>query len=213
MSDGRTEPPSLGRIRGVDLFNTRPSPVAPNVMFVCTGNICRSAYAQNALRGMLETVGNPFGLSVTSAGTHALVGHGMDEVTAQAAAKRGVSTEHSGQLLSAPVVADSGLLLALTREHRRFIIAEFPALTHRTFTLAEFAALAPALPIPATFTEGVSAAAEARSTVVLTDADDVPDPYRRPLAEHVAALTQIDALLHAAMPLLTGIPLLGTTDG
>lgn len=197
----------------MDLFDTRPSPVAPHVMFVCTGNICRSAYAQNSLRGMLEATSNPFGLGVTSAGTHALVGHGMDEVTARAAAERGVPTEHSGQLLSASIVVDSGLLLALTREHRRFIIGEFPALTHRTFTLAEFAALAAVVSTPGTFTEGVSAAAEARSTVMLTDADDVPDPYRRALPEHVAALTQIDALLRSAMPLLTGVPLLGSADG
>ena len=47
---------------------------APRVLFVCTGNICRSALAACYFGARRQTAG----IAVSSAGTHALAGRAMD---------------------------------------------------------------------------------------------------------------------------------------
>jgi protein-tyrosine phosphatase len=61
------------------------------ILFVCTGNICRSPTAEGVMRKLLETEGLAAGVHVASAGTHAYhEGDGADVRSAAAAAKRGI---------------------------------------------------------------------------------------------------------------------------
>ena len=66
------------------------------VLFVCTGNICRSAFAQAAAEYLFETAGVAF----TSAGTHAMTGEGATSTMRVAAAELGIdlSTHRSTAL-------------------------------------------------------------------------------------------------------------------
>ncbi len=63
------------------------------ILFVCTGNICRSPTAEGVLRAQLEAAGL-IHVAVDSAGTHGYhVGEAPDSRSIRAAKKRGVALE------------------------------------------------------------------------------------------------------------------------
>lgn len=108
------------------------------ILTVCTGNICRSPMAEQLLREKLLHIP---GLTVTSAGTGALVGAGMPAPAAELAGSFGArNTEaHRARQLEPDMVRDADLVLALANEHKRRILEEVPAGVRRTFTLRELA--------------------------------------------------------------------------
>ncbi|WP_407361018.1 low molecular weight phosphatase family protein [Microbacterium sp. LBN7] len=191
------------------------------ILTVCTGNICRSPLAEVLLRGRLE----PLGVRVHSAGTHALVGHGMPEPALDLALKAGadaqVAAAHQARYLVEPIIGDADLVLAMAREHRSHVVKMMPNRLRRTFTVREFARLASTLS-----TEDARRAADAaggspqdRFAAVLravadqrgltpsaAEDDDVVDPYRRSsetyarsAAQLVPALDEVERIVRAAL--------------
>jgi len=165
------------------------------IITVCTGNICRSPLAEQLLRAGLSDVAR---VSVSSAGTYALVGHPMTpEAAALSVEFGGLGSEHHlARDLTPVLVADAGLIFAMSREHRRAIVELRPRASRNTFTLREFARLAEditdeelidvaALPLDAIserLTELVFAVGARRGLVERPedpDDDDIVDPYRR----------------------------------
>lgn len=72
-----------------------------NVLMVCTGNICRSPYAEYVLAARAPGVG------VGSAGLSALVDEGADATGVEVARERGVDMgPHIARQLRTPLVAD-----------------------------------------------------------------------------------------------------------
>ena len=110
------------------------------ILVVCTGNICRSPVAEQLLRSQLDEKH----YRVESAGTAALVGHGLDSVSAkQMLRKTGLQpTVHIARQVSAELMDSADLILTMTREQRTFLISELPAAMNKTYTLREFARLA-----------------------------------------------------------------------
>jgi len=108
------------------------------VLFVCTGNICRSAIAEQVFRARYGSEIVVF----ASAGTGALVGASMPEQAAQISLQLGGNpAAHAGQQLSKEFVAAADLVIALTREHRSDVVRALPRANRYTFTLREFARL------------------------------------------------------------------------
>jgi protein-tyrosine phosphatase len=106
------------------------------VLFVCTGNICRSAIAEQVFRSRYGSDSVAF----ASAGTGALVGAAMPEQAAEVSRQLGGCPDyHSGQQLSKPFVEAADLVIALTREHRSEIVRTLPRSNRYTFTLRELA--------------------------------------------------------------------------
>ena len=92
------------------------------ILFVCTGNICRSPTAEGVLRGRAAAAGLE-GLHIESAGTHGYhVGEPPDPRTVEAAARRGydLSGLRARKLRSADFT-DFDLLLAMDRGHLRIM--------------------------------------------------------------------------------------------
>lgn len=191
------------------------------ILTVCTGNICRSPLAEVMLRADLE----PLGVRVHSAGTHALVGHGMPEPALELAEEAGVdpatAAAHRARYLVEPLLDDADLVLTMAREHRSHVVKMMPNRLRRTFTVREFARLASTLS-----TEEARAAADAagsspheRFAAVLRavndqrgvtpssgEDDDVIDPYRRSretyarsAAELTPALVEVERIVRAAL--------------
>ncbi|MET0725996.1 MAG: low molecular weight phosphatase family protein [Leifsonia sp.] len=162
-----------------------------SILAVCTGNICRSPLAEQLMRSGLAGVAD---VAVSSAGTMALVGHGMTPQAQVLAAEYGVvdSAAHRARQLTAEQITEAHLVLALSREHRRAIVELVPSAVRKTFTLREFARLVPfvhgddlvhgATKADSTIASAIAAAASMRGILAPlgSPADyDVVDPYRR----------------------------------
>ncbi len=173
------------------------------VLFVCTGNICRSPAAARLLQAALARSPAADGakILVTSAGTHGLVGYGIDPPVVRALAAWQVDSDgHQARRLGAAEVAEADLVLGATRVHRAAAVSLHPKAVHYAYTITEFARLASSvLGRPGYAAAGpVELMAEVRrlrGTVRAPHpgADDVADPYGRSAAEHAAAVTAIAA--------------------
>ncbi|MEV7619348.1 low molecular weight protein-tyrosine-phosphatase [Microbacterium sp. NPDC089321] len=102
---------------------TDPDPF--RVIFVCTGNICRSPMAEVVLRALSEQRGLGSRVVSRSAGTgdwH--VGERADERTLDALNRRGLDGSlHRAKQFSAASFAENDLIIALDRTHERILRA------------------------------------------------------------------------------------------
>nr|WP_193571017.1 low molecular weight phosphatase family protein [Diaminobutyricibacter tongyongensis] len=160
-------------------------------MTVCTGNICRSPLAEQLLRAGLD------GLAVTlsSAGTAALIGRPMDERAAEYSRQYGgIPDAHVARQLTVEHLRDADLVLALSREHRRVVVETLPRASRSAFTLREFARLLETVNTDDRDTIAAQPDARARLSTLVEIAsanrgvaerpdnpeeDDVVDPYRQ----------------------------------
>ncbi|ANJ26267.1 hypothetical protein [Agromyces aureus] len=110
-----------------------------NVLVVCTGNICRSPVAEQVLAARLADAGAE-GVSVSSAGTGALVGHPMTPEAAMLSVRYGADPAgHAARQLTEQLVLDADLVLTATRAHRAQVAELVPRAARRAYTLREFA--------------------------------------------------------------------------
>jgi protein-tyrosine phosphatase len=189
-----------------DTIPTAKTSAPPTILTVCTGNICRSPMAEVLLRARLE----PLGVRVHSAGTHALVGHGMTEQAQDLAVRAGASADaaaaHAARYLVEPLLAESDLVLAMSREHRSHVVQMMPSRLRQTFTAREFARLASTLTDDAVRAVADAAGTDQRArlsaalrllgdqrglTLAAAEDDDVIDPYRRSQATYEASAAQL----------------------
>ena len=97
-----------------------------SVVFVCTGNICRSPVAEVVFRHEVEAAGLADRVRVSSAGIsgwHA--GDGMDERAAAVLEAAGYSSAHTARQVDAEQWG-ADLLVALDDGHRRALQARAP---------------------------------------------------------------------------------------
>ncbi|WP_018334197.1 hypothetical protein [Actinomycetospora chiangmaiensis] len=202
---------------------TDGSPEVFRMLFVCTGNICRSPFAQFHTRFLLGARLGPWAraFAVHSAGTSAVRGHGMhDDSRAQLTTRRDhpdVAAFAARQLPDRDVLL-ADLVLTMTREHRSTVLGDVPKALPTTFTLREFARLlraadpadVAALPRhPVRRAHALVALARgARGTVpaVSADEDAVPDPVSGGPEAHEAATRAIDESLRVFLDLLVPPP-------
>ena len=88
-----------------------------HVLFVCTGNICRSPLAASLLERALEERG--LEVKVTSAGTGAWDGAPASEGAYLVGLERGLDLSgHRARLLTRELVEGADLILTMARHHR-----------------------------------------------------------------------------------------------
>ena len=148
-----------------------------DVLFVCTGNVCRSPMAELFFLACAA----PGAVEVESAGLAALVGQPIDTSAAIVLADVGLDpTRHRARQFTPELALAADLVLAAEREHRDDVIAAAPAAHRRVFTMKEFARLLPAAGASGSPREVIARAAQLRGQVgpVPADQDDVEDGYQ-----------------------------------
>ncbi|MDK3257141.1 hypothetical protein [Blastococcus capsensis] len=185
------------------------------ILFVCTGNICRSPMGERLTRTFLdEALGaSAAAVGTASAGTHAVVGSGMEPSSALALS--GLGGDPAGfqaQQLTGELIDAADLTLTMTRRHRRAALKLAPRAMFRTYTLREAADLLTGADLRGLPPIG-SLDERARTLVAALGAqratrrsaehdDDVADPIGQSSAVHQQVGEQI---LGALVPLLEAL--------
>lgn len=108
------------------------------IMFVCTGNTCRSPMAEGALRVLLEKE-RPGKFEVISSGTSAADGFPATEHAIEASKlwKSDIS-KHESQALTEELIGKADLILAMTPNHYRQLMTINPEAQSKYFLLRNF---------------------------------------------------------------------------
>jgi protein-tyrosine phosphatase len=171
-----------------------PDPQDPfSVLFVCTGNICRSPTAEALARRELARYPG-VALRVSSAGSHALEGNPAASRSMLAASTRGADLErHFARELTRRRVRAADLILCMAAEHRPFVLSYDRAAANRTFLLASFARAASQWEwLASSPGELVALAAEHAGEL---DGDDIADPLGHPAEAYAACAERLDGLV------------------
>src|SRR4051812_30487965 len=173
------------------------TPRTRGILFVCTGNICRSPYAERRLRQLLPRTGVP----VSSAGTGAMVGSDIESETSEQLRRLGADvTGFAARAVTPQLLDESELVLTMTRAHRGEVARLHPSAMRRIFALGDFADLCrssqswrPIAPTHPWLPQVVAEAAAARGTIAPREAVDVDvvDPYGRSAKTHLEAFDRI----------------------
>jgi glycine hydroxymethyltransferase len=107
-----------------------------NVLFVCTGNICRSPIAEGLFRRL---TGNRKDIEVTSAGVHAVRGQPPSVYAVEVCAEEGANiSDLRSQPLTGGLIEQATHIFAMTGAHVETIQTLFPQSAEKTFLLREF---------------------------------------------------------------------------
>jgi protein-tyrosine phosphatase len=168
------------------------------ILVVCTANVCRSPVAERLLQHRLAE--RDCAAIVTSAGTRGgrLAIH---QDTVAAAEQVGlVVADHVSRQIDPRLIREDGadLVIGMTREHLREVVAIEPSAWPRTFTLKELARAATLVGrVETTVAEWVATASGGRRAADLmtpSDDDDLADPYGLERRAHVRMVEEVDDL-------------------
>ncbi len=108
------------------------------ILFVCTGNLCRSPMAAALLRARLARDPQRCHWTVQSAGTWAVDGEPASENAVTALAGRGIDlSTHRAQEIKPELVEQADLILAMEPNHVEALRQAFPFASKRVYLLTE----------------------------------------------------------------------------
>lgn len=106
------------------------------VLFVCTGNTCRSPMAEALFQQKVRLGTNE--IEVLSAGLYKFKGTSVSPHALIVLAEYGIQFDRQPQGINSELLAWADLVLTMTRFHKYMAIAFYPTICHKIFTLKEF---------------------------------------------------------------------------
>ena len=166
-------------------------------VFVCTGNIARSASGEVISKHLAAEYGLEDKWIFSSAGTGALVGHGVYEHVANELIKRGYNPEgFASRQLNEQIIENATIILVAEKVHADWIVREWPQhhskikLLKQTARIREEARRAE--PLSYLYSYGARP----------LDIDRLEDPYRRGPAAAKVAVDEVEQSLRVILPWL-----------
>ncbi|WP_226527949.1 low molecular weight protein arginine phosphatase [Metabacillus niabensis] len=139
-----------------------------NVLFVCTGNTCRSPMAE----ALLKHGKSSDHIQVKSAGVFAVDGYQASPNAVEALREKGISSNHQSSGLTAELADWATIILTMTNQHKQSVIDYYPHVGRKTYTLTEYVSDPE---------EGVT--------------QDITDPFGGPLPMYRKTLTDLEKLI------------------
>lgn len=108
------------------------------ILFVCTGNTCRSPMAEGGLRELLRGRGIDH-IDVLSAGTAVVPACPATQYAMEAAKTWNADlSRHRSRPVTKELLEEADLILAMTPSHYRHIVAILPGAVDKTYLLKKF---------------------------------------------------------------------------
>lgn len=109
------------------------------ILFVCTGNTCRSSMAEAILRHMLEKEELSGKYHVSSAGTSAFPGMPASHNAVQALKAVGIDlSRHSSSIIDDDLIDRSDIILTMAASHKKRLLEFRSDAAFKTYTLSEY---------------------------------------------------------------------------
>ena len=111
------------------------------LLFICTGNICRSPIAE----GLAPTMGKDYGhdIEAKSAGTLGLINRAADPKSVEVLAEIKIDiSKHRSQEITEELIEWADYILVMERKHGTHVRQYFPAARDKILELASFGSLA-----------------------------------------------------------------------
>ena len=146
------------------------------VLFVCTGNICRSPMAEGLLRKLLHEQERPGEFIVESAGTLPMNGAPASSNSVDVCLEQGIDIhDHVSREITKEMIDDADLVLTMEEDHRQHVLALCPDAGEKSFVITRYAGLPDAM-------------------------GGVADPLGLAKDEYEATFHEIEASIKAALP-------------
>lgn len=174
--------------------------IVDHVLFVCTGNLCRSPIAEALLRARLGERGVD-DVVVSSAGTMGFAAAATRDAARAAAELGGDLSEHRARRLDPGVVESADLVVAMTADHVIDLLHRAPDSAPNVFKLAELARRASEHEARRSgealgdWALRLSTGRSDKPWVDSADDPDVADPMGETVEVYRATAAEIDALL------------------
>lgn len=129
----------LGRLNKAEKEAASEAEPQKKILYVCTGNIARSASAKYLSR---QLVGPESSWIFDSAGTGAVVGSGVAPHIDRELASRGVDfSDHKARQIKKKDLEEAALVLVMEKEHLDWLVGEWPQYRTKVHLLGQMARL------------------------------------------------------------------------